>query len=522
MNHKGTCYAVRMTETPRFHLKSVHGPEEKTVNLVGNTITIGRSNDCDVPLVKGATVSRTHATLTKFDNQDDGQWRLIDNGSKHGTFLNGVKLREAQYVGIRGGDIITIEPFSFQVIDRKGDHQFTQTFDDEQSIGGTSIQRIERTMGGAGLAQERLAALLACSSKIHEAENERVLAQSLADAAQAGTAFSNVAVIKPHGGDAQVEILAASGRIAIEGSPNLSRSLLHAALDGEAVRYQKADVVEEDAQSIMQYSIQEAFCIPIQLGAVVVGCIYVDNRDGQVRGQTIDDDIEFCTGLSKFASLAMANLMRAEIERRHAEERQGLLLGTVAALVSAIDAKDTYTRGHSERVAWLSKALANAIELDEETVGNVHICGLVHDIGKIGIPEAILRKPSRLTDEEFDQIKLHPVIGENILRDVPQLHNVLPGVRSHHERWDGRGYPDGTKGDKTSLYGRILGVADAFDAMCSSRAYRNALNREDVLDEITACAGSQFDPELAKAFLTIDFAPYDEMIQRHISQDSIE
>ena len=105
---------------------------------------------------------------------------------------------------------------------------------------------------------------------------------------------------------------------------------------------------------------------------------------------------------------------------------------------------------------------------------------------------------------------------------MPQLQQVLPGVRSHHERWDGRGYPDGTEADKTPLYGRILGIADAFDAMCSSRAYRNALKREDVLDEITACAGSQFDPELAKAFLTIDFAPYDEMIHRHTAQDSIE
>ena len=272
----------------------------------------------------------------------------------------------------------------------------------------------------------------------------------------------------------------------------------------------------------MQYSIEEAICIPILMGAAVVGCIYVDNRDGQVRGQAIDDDIEFCSGLAKIATLAMSNIMRADIERRHAEERQGLLLGTVAALVSAIDAKDTYTRGHSERVAWLSRELAKAVGIDEETVGHIHICGLVHDIGKIGIPESILRKPGRLTDEEFEQIKAHPVIGENILRDVTQLSPVLPGVRSHHERWDGGGYPDGSKGEKTPLFGRVLGVADAFDAMCSSRAYRNALDRNEVLEEIEKCAGSQFDPTLSKAFLTIDFSIYDDMISRHTEQDSIE
>lgn len=512
-----------MSESQQLVLQTLHGPEPLTLTLEGvGPLMIGRSEECDLPLLSGKTVSRNHATLTRFASSDGDQWRLFDSGSKHGTFLNGVKLKEKQYVGIRAGDIITIEPFSFQVVDPNDDGRFTETFDDDQSLGGTSIQRIEKTLGGAGLAQERLAALLECSTTLHEAGDELDLAESLASAAKAGTVFSNVAVIKPAGGEGKVQILAAKGRIALEGQPNLSRSLLQAALEGEPVRYQKAEVVDEEAQSIMQYSIEEAICIPIIMGSAVVGCIYVDNRDGQVGGQEIDDDIEFCSGLAKIASLAMSNLMRVDMERRHAEERQGLLLGTVAALVSAIDAKDTYTRGHSERVAWLSRALARALKLEEEIVGNIHICGLVHDIGKIGIPESILRKPGRLTDEEFDQIKAHPVIGENILRDVQQLSPVLPGVRSHHERWDGNGYPDGTEGEKTPVFGRILGVADAFDAMCSSRAYRQALDRNEVLDEIAGCAGTQFDPTLAKAFLTIDFKEYDEMIARHTAQDSIE
>jgi HD-GYP domain-containing protein (c-di-GMP phosphodiesterase class II) len=193
----------------------------------------------------------------------------------------------------------------------------------------------------------------------------------------------------------------------------------------------------------------------------------------------------------------------------------------VSALVSAIDAKDTYTCGHSERVAWLSKELAKLMELDSVTVEEIHICGLVHDIGKIGIPESILQKPGKLTEEEFAQIRAHPVIGENILRDVPQLQPVLPGVRSHHERWDGKGYPDGTSGEDTPLFGRILGVADAFDAMCSSRAYRDGLNREEVLDEIIACSGTQFDPKLVQSFLKINFIHYDVMIDFHVAQASI-
>jgi HD-GYP domain-containing protein (c-di-GMP phosphodiesterase class II) len=345
------------------------------------------------------------------------------------------------------------------------------------------------------------------------------MAEALATAASVATAFSNVAVIRPVGGN-RIEILAAKGRIALEGSPNMSRSLLDAAMEGEPVRFQKAEIVDAQAQSIMQYSIEEALCIPIIIGTSVAGCIYLDNRDGQAKGQSVDDDVEFCTGLAEIASLAMSNLMRVDIERRHTEERHGFLLGTVSALVSAIDAKDTYTCGHSERVAWLSKELAKLMNLDDTIIEQVHICGLVHDIGKIGIPETILQKPGKLTDEEFDRIRAHPVIGENILKDVPQLQPVLPGVRSHHERWDGKGYPDGSSGEETPLFGRILGVADAFDAMCSSRAYRDGLNRSEVLDELTACAGQQFDPKLVQAFLKINFIHYDVMIDFHVSQSS--
>ncbi|MDP6541449.1 MAG: HD domain-containing phosphohydrolase, partial [Phycisphaerales bacterium] len=143
------------------------------------------------------------------------------------------------------------------------------------------------------------------------------------------------------------------------------------------------------------------------------------------------------------------------------------------------------------------------------------------DIGKIGIPEAILRKAGKLTDDEYGRIKEHPVIGERILAGVPQLSTVLPGVRSHHERWDGVGYPDGTKEKETPFFGRLLGIADAFDAMRSSRAYRQGLSREEALEEVANCSMSQFDPQLAEKFLTLDFSEYDRMIAKHTSQDAL-
>ena len=509
-----------MTEERKIVIETLHGPESLTLALEGDgPLTIGRGHENDLVLASGKTVSRHHAVLSKSTGDEGVIWKLKDKASRHGTFLNGIKIKHDHGVRLRIGDLITIESFTFEVVDTEDEHRYQESFDDANTIGGTSILQLDRSSGARGLAQERLTALLKCSREIHSAKTEEKVAGTLAVAASEGTAFGNVAIVQPRSGG-RVKILASQGMIALEGTPNLSRSLLNAALEGESVRYQKAEVVDDQAQSIMQYSIEEAVCIPVKLGSAVVGCIYLDNRNGQVRGQSVEDDCDFCEALAEIASLAIANLKRLDIERRHAEERHGFLLGTVAALVSAIDAKDTYTCGHSERVAWLAKEIARKLELDEVTIEQIHICGLVHDIGKIGIPEAILRKPGKLTDEEFDQIRAHPVIGETILQDVPQLMPVLPGVRSHHERWDGRGYPDGTSETETPLFGRILGIADAFDAMCSSRAYRKKLNRSEVLDEITACSGSQFDPELVKLFLLIDFIHYDVMIDFHVSQAS--
>ncbi|MEE9131447.1 MAG: HD domain-containing phosphohydrolase [Phycisphaerales bacterium] len=201
-------------------------------------------------------------------------------------------------------------------------------------------------------------------------------------------------------------------------------------------------------------------------------------------------------------------------------EQRGLFLGTLKALTAAIDAKDPYTFGHSERVALLGSQLARACDMDVAQAERVRIAGLVHDVGKIGVPEAVLGKPGRLTEAEFELIKRHPRIGYNILKDLTLLADVLPGVLYHHERWDGQGYPEGLSGENTPLLGRLLAVADAFDAMSSDRRYRSAMTRQQVLNEIADCAGTQFDPRFAKVFLTLDLTEYDALVASHRAQDS--
>ncbi|MGD9691801.1 MAG: HD-GYP domain-containing protein [Phycisphaerales bacterium] len=204
------------------------------------------------------------------------------------------------------------------------------------------------------------------------------------------------------------------------------------------------------------------------------------------------------------------------------DDQQATFIGTLRALTAAIDAKDRYTRGHSDRVAHLTRLLAQASGLDQATLERVHIAGLVHDVGKIGVPESVLRKPGKLTDEEFALIKLHPEIGHNILKDIPQLEDILPGVLYHHERWDGRGYPHNLKADAIPHVARLIALADAFDAMSSTRTYRPAMPRDRVLAEIEKGAGVQFDPELARIFLTLDFAQFDHMVERDTSLEQQE
>lgn len=250
----------------------------------------------------------------------------------------------------------------------------------------------------------------------------------------------------------------------------------------------------------------EALIVPLSRGTIAVGALVGMHKSG---GDTAISsyDIQLMESTAGFISAFLDNVAVYE-------EQRLLFLGTVQALTAAIDAKDRYTHGHSERVAHLSARLAEASGMSPEEVHRVWIAGLVHDVGKIGVPEAVLCKQGRLTDEEFDHIKKHPQIGHHILKDIRPLADVLPGVLHHHEKFDGRGYPAKLIGDDIPRLARIIALADTFDAMSSTRSYRPAMPRDKVLEEIRRCAGTQFDPELAARFVLLDFSEFDAMVER--------
>lgn len=196
-----------------------------------------------------------------------------------------------------------------------------------------------------------------------------------------------------------------------------------------------------------------------------------------------------------------AKNMEIEFYRQEKENEHDMFEQTAEALASAIDAKDRYTHGHSSRVAQYSRMIAKDAGKSDEECEKIYFAALLHDVGKIGIPDTIINKDGKLTDEEFDKIKLHPLFGSQILSRIHKSPDLQIGARSHHERYDGKGYPDGLKGEEIPEIARIIGVADAYDAMTSKRSYRDPLPQERVRAEIAGGTGTQFDPKFAEIML---------------------
>jgi putative nucleotidyltransferase with HDIG domain len=190
--------------------------------------------------------------------------------------------------------------------------------------------------------------------------------------------------------------------------------------------------------------------------------------------------------------------------RESRENLQQAYIEFIGSLAGALDARDDYTAGHSRRVSEYSCAIAQALNITGRELEVIRIGALLHDIGKIGVTDSVLRKPSRLTSDEMAQVQQHPTIGRRILEGVRGFQQYLPIVELHHENWDGTGYPLQLAGERVPLCARITHVADAYDAMTSARSYRSALSHDAAIHELKRCAGTQFDPEIVEALLHAD------------------
>ena len=246
------------------------------------------------------------------------------------------------------------------------------------------------------------------------------------------------------------------------------------------------------ADMISGFITTSILAVPLDEDEKIIGVVEAVNKK---NGKMFDDnDIRLLNSLTTSAAMAIS-------KAQHYRDLNELFLSTIKAIANAIEAKDPYTRGHSERIRDYSLVMARELGMRDEDIKNLEISALLHDVGKIGVSEAVLRKHGKLTPEEHAEMSRHPVIGAEILSSIKQLAAAIPGIKHHQERYDGTGYPDGLTGDDIPLSARIIAVADTFDAMTSSRPYREAMPDEYALKELERLMGTQFDTRCVRALV---------------------
>jgi HD-GYP domain-containing protein (c-di-GMP phosphodiesterase class II) len=248
--------------------------------------------------------------------------------------------------------------------------------------------------------------------------------------------------------------------------------------------------------------IKSFLAVPLKKDNIIVGVIIVSNRIRPGHLFTKNDE-KLLLALSNHIAIALLNA-------KLYQKLKDLFISTITSLTRAIDAKDRYTSGHSERVMRYAVAIGKEMRLDDDALENLRLSSLLHDIGKIGIKESILSKPVKLLGYEKKQIKRHPDIGARIIETIDDSHKIIRGVLEHHEYFDGKGYPNSLKGEGISLEGRIIAVADTFDALTTNRPYQKRYSRKEAFFVIKKGSSTQFDPKVVKAFI-ISFSKHPEI-----------
>ena len=241
-----------------------------------------------------------------------------------------------------------------------------------------------------------------------------------------------------------------------------------------------------------EFKTRNIMCVPVKVKDRVIGVLEAINKK---RGEKFDrEDLFLFVSLADQVAIALDNA-------RLYEELEEMFFQTAESLADAIEKRDPYTGGHTQRVTSYSLAIARHLQLKSSEKRFLKIAAVLHDVGKIGIEDQILRKPEPLSPEEYNTIKRHTSMGAEILEHIRQLRDIIPGVKYHHEQMNGKGYPDGLKGEEMPVIAKIVAVADTYDAMTTDRPYRKALSKEVAMGELRRCAGAQFDRQVVEAFV---------------------
>ncbi|MHC5080527.1 MAG: HD domain-containing phosphohydrolase [Planctomycetota bacterium] len=462
----------------------------------GDTFVVGRDDSCNIPLIEDG-VSRRHFTVEGRGHS----FILTDLGSSNGTLVNGKPVKSKV---LRQQDIVCIGgvELEFTVVPEMDEP--TRRLVTFEPMDTAIMRRIEEKEIGKDLPRrtapqrKRLEKMLSTLYQVGniisaEIERDRIL-QTIMDAVMSVLQADRGFLILYDSETDVLDPVVVRGEEESTSKLNLSRSILSECVKG-GVSILSTDTMQDDrfktGASIILHNIRSALCVPMESKNSILGALYVDNLT--TPGAFTDYDLEMLAAIGKQAGIAIGRLHLIE-------QLESLFYGSIRTLIATIEAKDHYTKGHTERVTTYAMQIAHEMELPPEDVESLQLASLLHDVGKIGIPEKILKKPGKLTPGEYEIMKRHPGIGAEIVGNIDNIHRVRDIVLSHHEKWDGTGYPEGRSGDQTPLGARILAVADAYDAMTSTRSYRRNFSEDEVIKEFKRCAGFQFDRDVVDAF----------------------
>jgi putative nucleotidyltransferase with HDIG domain len=483
-----------------IRLRGITGDVEGKVWDSEALLRVGRLGSLEVA-IDDSSVSRRHAEIRATPNG----WRVRDLGSTNGTFVNGTRLGPGEWP-LRSHDVIRCGNIQLVVdVLRDGldtdlaprldnlqvEAAFSRSWEDALDLVAFDGSRMPR-------AGEPLQVLLRAGHHLCHVENEDDLLHSILNDAVSALDAQRGAIVLAEDGHGPLRLRAtATGSNQLGSRTNFSQSLAQRSFNrGESILYSSvaADPELAMAQSVAEGTMASVMCVLLRTPRKRLGVLHLDR--GPMQKPFTKDDLQLADALSASVS---AGIESAELLRRQRE----LFFATINMLAQVVEVRDTDTHFHTERVTRYSMFLAEQLELGPEDLERLRIGTPLHDIGKIFIDNAILLKPGRLTPDEFEVMKTHTTKGAKILERVADLVQVIPIVRSHHERWDGHGYPDGLKGEAIPRLARIVGVADAFDAMTHDRPYRKGLAPEVAFAEVEKQKGRQFDPECAAAFVAI-------------------
>ncbi len=461
-------------------------------------LRIGRLDSLEV-LLPDASISRRHAEVVATDQG----WVVHDLGSTNGTFLNGVRVGQVdrklrQRDVLQCGDLVLVvavleEPLPTTV---ETPTEGIQVEASTQNSWERAFEAVVFDGANRPRAGDRLLTLLRAGHHLgHLSSLDELLRSILEDAVSALDAQRGSVVLADERTGALVLRAVSTGETEAGGRVCFSRSLAKRCFStGESVLCRDVSNTPELllANSIADGTMSSIICALLRSPRKRLGILHLDRSPLQEPFTADDLHLADAIAASVSAGIESAQLLA---------KQQDLFIQTVTALAQAVELRDEYTGGHTQRVTSYALLLADELRLSPSERRQVQIGTPLHDIGKIGIDDAILRKPGRLTPEEFEQMKSHTTKGAAMLATIPDLSVIIPIVRNHHERWDGKGYPDHLAGEKIPRLARIVAVADAFDAMTSHRPYRPSMSLDDALAEIKKNLGIQFDPECGQVFL---------------------